>query len=65
MALIIPGPLASYVFQRRRRLQYVLLDMLNKYFIAQLAENTFSLHWEKVITGTSYYQSPGEIKFKK
>ena len=26
------------------RLQYVLFDKLNKYFIAQMAENTFILH---------------------
>ena len=30
--------LASYVFQSGRGLQYVLFDMLNKYFIAQTAE---------------------------
>ena len=29
------------------RLQYVLFDKLNKYFIAQMAENTFILHWKK------------------
>ena len=36
-----------YVLQRERRLQYVIFDMLNKYFIAQIAENIFILHWEK------------------
>ena len=35
--------LASYVFQRRGRLQYVLFDMLNKYFLPQVAEKTFIL----------------------
>ena len=35
------------VFQRRRRLQYVLFDMLNKYFTIQIAENTFILHRKK------------------
>ena len=37
--------LASYVFQSGRGLQYVLFDMLDKYFIVQIAENTFILHW--------------------
>ena len=37
--------LASYVFQSGRGLQFVLIDMLNKYFIAKIAENTFILHW--------------------
>ena len=32
------------MFQIRRRLQCVLFDMLNKYFIVQIAENTFILH---------------------
>ena len=56
--------IASYVFQRRRRLQYVLFAILNKYFIAQMAKNTFILHWKKVKTGISAYPSPGEIKLK-
>ena len=40
------GHLASSVFQCRPRLQYALCDsdMLNKYFIAQMADNTFILH---------------------
>ena len=57
--------LASYVFQRRRRLQCVLfdmLDMLDKYFIAQIAESTFILHWKIVKTGIPDYPSPGGIE---
>ena len=51
-----------YVLQRERRLQYVIFDMLNKYFIAQIAENIFILHWEKKVkTGISDNLSPGEI----
>ena len=42
------GNSASYVLQRWRRLQYVLFDMLNKYSIAQMAENTYILHWKKL-----------------
>ena len=30
-----------YEFQSGRELQYVSFDMLNKYFIAKIAENTF------------------------
>ena len=41
------GNLASSVFQHKRRLQCVLFDMLNKYFIVQIAENTFILHWKR------------------
>ena len=41
------GNLASYVFQRGRRLQYVLSEMLSMYSIAQTAENTSILHLEK------------------
>ena len=39
------GNLASYVFQSGRGLQYILFDMLNKYFVAKRPENTFILHW--------------------
>ena len=47
----------------KRRLQYVLFDMLNKYFIAQIVENTFIFAQKKnVKTGISDYPSPGEIK---
>ena len=37
------------------RLKFVLFNMLDKYmyFIAQIAENTTSLHWKKVKTGIS------------
>ena len=44
--------------------QYVISDMLNKYFIAQITENTFILHWKKVKTGISDLSSPGEIEIK-
>ena len=33
-------------------------------FIAQIAENTFILHWKKVKTGIADYLSPAEIKIK-
>ena len=33
------------VFQSGCGLQYILSDMLRKYFKAQIAENTFILHW--------------------
>ena len=60
------GNLESCVFQRRCRLQYVLYDMLNEYFIALMAENTCTsiLHWKKVKTGILDYLSPGDIKLK-
>ena len=67
------GNLASYVFQHRLWLQYVVSDMSNKYFIAQIAENTFVLHWEKSKKKKkkkkkkkemSDYPPPGEIKLK-
>ena len=38
------GNLAFYVFQSGRGLQYVLSNILDNYFIAQIAENTFILH---------------------
>ena len=41
------GNLASYAFQSGHGLQYVLFEMLNKYFIAQVAENTY-LHFALV-----------------
>ena len=48
-----------------KKSQYFLLDMLNKSFIAKIAENTYILHWKKrVKTGISDYLSPGEIKVK-
>ena len=52
------------VFQSGPRLQYVLFGMLNAYFIAQIAENTFILQWKKVKTGIADYPSLGEIKTK-
>ena len=45
--------LASYKFLLRRRLQYLLFAIWNKYFIPQLTENTFISHWKKVKTGIS------------
>ena len=59
------GNLAAYAFQCRRRVQCVLLDILNKYFIVQRAENTFILHWKKVKTGIPDYPSLGEIETRK
>ena len=41
------GNLASYVFQRGRRLQNVLFDMLDKYIIAKITETIFILQWKK------------------
>ena len=38
---------AVNVFQHTCRLEYILFSMLNKYFIAPVAENTFILHWKK------------------
>ena len=38
------GTFSSDVFQRSCRLQCVLFDMLNKYFMVQIVENTFILH---------------------
>ena len=38
--------------------------MLNKYFIAQIAENIFILQWKKVKTGTPDYPSLGEIEIQ-
>ena len=41
------GNLASYVIQRRRRLQYVLFDMLSKYFVAQMKISSFCIRNKK------------------
>ena len=48
-------------------MQCVLFDMLNKYFIVQIAENTFILHWNKNQNRTTGLPgpSPGEIEVKK
>ena len=42
-----------------------LIIMLNKYFVTQIAENTFILHWKKVKTRISDYPSPGETEIKQ
>ena len=56
------GNLTSYVLQRRLKLQYVLVNSLNKYFIAQIAGKYLYFALEKVKTGISDNPSPGEIK---
>ena len=43
----------TFLVQLRRRLQCVLFDILNKNFIAQIAENTFILHWKKSQNGST------------
>ena len=51
--------------QSRCVLQYVLFDMLNRYFTSQIAENTFFCTGKKVKTGILDYPSPGEIEIKQ
>ena len=55
----------SYLFQSGHGLQYVLSDMLNKYFIAQIAENTFIFALVKnVKTGIFDYLLRVKLKIK-
>ena len=35
----------SLYYRKNRFVMYVFFDMLNKYFIAQIAERTFILYW--------------------
>ena len=58
------GKLSSLCILKWRWLQYVLFDMLNKYFVAQIAENIFIWPGKKVKTGILDYPSPGEIEIK-
>ena len=59
------GNLAYFIFQHRRRLQYVFyFNILNKYFIAQIAVNTCIFHWKKVKTGMSDYPFRVKLNLK-